>query len=343
LEEKSKEFNLFQVARAVLIFVLLCYIAFFNKSGIESFYTSNFIVNIICLIYLLLRGFIKKYKLQKVYKNMLIEIVRFGIAGMVFNALIMLLLFCDRYIVQYYCGYDKTGIYHQIYQIGNLSMVALVSIFWGAINPFYNRQLEANHNNIAETKNNLIYLYLILILPLCIYASLFAREISQLMLGKQFQEGSPMIPYIMFSAFLYGVILIFENSLMFKKQYKQMILFSLLALLFNVVLNIVFIPLTGYMFAALSTLIAYIFLFLLFYKYDKHLIKLTTKQVFIIKRMSLILLGQLAIHFIIVHYIKEGVYFIVIEGFFYLILYFVFSIKPVYSDPFLKKTEGFKN
>jgi O-antigen/teichoic acid export membrane protein len=105
-------------------------------------------------------------------------------------------------------------------------------------------------------------------LPLTFYVSIFARQVAEFLLGKEFRQGFGMIPWIVISSFLYGLTLFNETKMKFEHRFKPVLWGVIMACLLNACLNFMFVPLWGYSWAAISTFIAYLFLFIYYYVKD---------------------------------------------------------------------------
>ncbi len=115
---------------------------------------------------------------------------------------------------------------------------------------------------------NYVYAFVLLILPLTFYVSIFARQVADFLLGKEFRQGFAMIPWIVTSSFLYGLTLFNETKMKFEHRFRPVLWGVIIACVLNAALNFIFVPLWGYSWAAISTFIAYLFLFLYYYLKD---------------------------------------------------------------------------
>ncbi len=98
-----------------------------------------------------------------------------------------------------------------------------------------------------------------------------------------------MIPWIVISSFLYGLTLFNETKMKFEHRFRPVLWGVLIACLINILLNFIFVPLWGYSWAAISTFIAYLFLFLYYYfkddfpyLHDKRLIRIVLVSIIIL-------------------------------------------------------------
>ncbi|NJK87400.1 MAG: hypothetical protein HC906_16875 [Bacteroidales bacterium] len=136
-----------------------------------------------------------------------------------------------------------------------------------------------------------------------------------------------MIPFIMFSSFIYGLALFNEGKLKFEYRYRPVLVGALFSSGLNIGLNFLLIPFFDYQIAALTTFISYLVLFLIFYSYDDIRYLHYFKQ-FKMLKISALFLIQLGIDLIIRHYYDLNEYLTLLEGLLFLIIYFYSFTKP---------------
>ncbi|MCD4664391.1 MAG: oligosaccharide flippase family protein, partial [Bacteroidales bacterium] len=267
---------------------------------------------------------------KKIKKKILSEIGKYSIPGIATNLGILLLTSGDRYIISIFCDMRQVGIYNQIYNFSQISIMALVQVFFSVINPEFLKALEYHPEKINKYLFQYYKYYLILLLPIVFYVSIFAKPISVIFFGEDFREGYDMIPYVAFSAFINGFILFRDNKFKFEKKYKLVIIGFLLATVINLVLNFILIPLYGYKMAALTTLISYFILYLYYYINDS--VKLTHNRPYLIiaGKTIILLIIQAIVDFFIrkLFAIESNILFSIIEGVIFLSVYVLIIVKP---------------
>jgi O-antigen/teichoic acid export membrane protein len=269
LEGKALKYNIIHSLRVLLSFVLLYVMAFHYHFRITSVLTSTIVVDLIVILYLLLlnreRVIISIKNLSRHTLNILF---RFGSVGLVTNFCFLLVSSSDRYIIAMFSDMATVGIYNQVYNISQLSVAALVTVFFNTINPKLNKELEINFKNSDILISKYLYVFLLFGLPVVTYLSLFSKEISFILLGEEFRSGFTIMPFVFISAFLYGLFMFIEVKFKFADKLKNIAIGVILASALNIGLNFIFIPVFGFQSAAVTTLAAYLFLLLYFYTQD---------------------------------------------------------------------------
>lgn len=326
-EGKARLYNIINIIRAIAGFSILLILTFGLKQGIESFLASTSTINFILIISILLfynaKDWIKPLKPNfKIIK----EVFNYGKSGLLANVGLLLLINSDRYLIGIFSGKDKVGIYNQLYNIAQLSIAAIVNIFFAVINPIFLNVLE---NNKKEQDNYTTKYYILLsliIIPLTVYFSLFTHEICHIMLGERFRIGQNFLPAIMFSSLLYGYTLFHEVRLKFSDKINKVVQGTLLASLINLVLNLIIIPKFGYLYATLTTLISYLFLFIYLFQHDNFKSKYLLAYMGLFIRIFLIIAIEAGLFYLIkwqMGWDEVNLGFAILEGLVFLLLYFV--------------------
>jgi O-antigen/teichoic acid export membrane protein len=84
--------------------------------------------------------------------------------------------------------------------------------------------------------------------------------VATVLLGPEFRVGYPLIPWVSFAVFIYGLTLFFENRLKLNSKYKPVIIGFLICAAINIGINFFTIPKWGYFWAGISTFISYLIL-----------------------------------------------------------------------------------
>lgn len=331
LDGKSLIYNLCTVSVSVLSFIILLALAFVFKNSIDAMLNCGNIVNGIFIIYIIYM-FHKSYRFNRKYisKDMMKEFITYGFATVFFNMSLSLLTSGDRYVIKIFYSTDKVGIYNQIYSLSQISIVALSNIFLNIINPYIFKLYEEDIHNEKEFYKY-ITLYTIFILPFTVYFSLYSKEIADLLLGKEFRIGYTMMPYVMITSFIYGLSGMHETRMKFKDRLKAISINLITACILNIALNFILIPAEGYEVAAITTLMSYIYLYIMDIRRDVEdfhvVIRILKDKLILIISVFLILSIEIISHFLIKKFVSHyTVKSAIIEGIifssvFYLYIY----------------------
>jgi O-antigen/teichoic acid export membrane protein len=335
LENKASLYTKVHSFRAILSFGIQCFITFVMGMRIEAIPVATLITEFLVLlaIYRPIRSMVT-IRFNLVSRRIIWYIGSYFLPGIISNISIILLTLSDRYVISLYGTLTEVGIYNQIYNFGQISIVALISIFFAVISPEFLDVLEQKPEKITTILIKYHLIYILFILPAVVYMSVFAKPITYLLFGQEFRVGYSMIPFIAFSYYLNGLTSFRDTKFKFENRYRIVITGVLLGTGLNLILNFMLIPAFGYKMAALTTFIAYLFLYFYYQFFDRtFLIKDST-----FRNTLLFVSGVLGIQVVThlalgkIYRIDRSLSFSIIEGSVYVIVY----VASIYI--FLRKT-----
>lgn len=331
----TRSFNIVQIIRTSLSLLLMFYLVFIRNHTIEVFVETIILTEIpLIFILIILYRNILIFRLSRISWTIQRLIFKYIPPSLVSNLGLILLAYSDRYIINLYDGLKPTGIYNQAYTLAMMGLNSLILIFIKIVTPKFVQVLEKGSFNSDVFLKNTLLLYSVLILPVTVYFSIYAKEVVMVFMGPEFHESYVIIPWINFGIYLSGLIYFFELRRKFMDKNLSVVVFYIVTIILNLVLNIFFVPIFGYMAAAYTTFLVYVVLLLLFlgrseFRFFKDEILLNKSFIVVI----LILILQCLFHFFIRFWIKseselaihiaEGVTFLIT----YLII--VFKIKSI--------------
>ena len=270
LQGKSVRYNFYQAVQAVLSFLVILFLIFRMQFSTEALFGGSIIITFLLLIVLFIRHRTLWSQLSPAYISLpLIQrFLKYGFVGFLSAAGVFILVSSDRYVIALYEDMSSVGIYNQVYQVGQVSVYFLVTVFFNAITPGLNKLLTGDDPEKGKQLEGYVKAFMLLVLPITFYLSLFSKQVAEFLLGVEFRSGYPMIPWIMASSWLYGLALFNETKLKFENRFRPVVLGVFIACVLNVGLNFLVIPWLGYAWAAVTTFVAYAFLYLFYYFSD---------------------------------------------------------------------------
>ena len=328
---QAKTSNILTILQVLCSFALLCFFAFRLDFDISSLLTSSIVIDVILLIgigtYLKLNQRLKWLNFQLVHRNYIKIFVQFGSFILLSSLVTLLIVSSDRYILAMYDSIKNVGIYTKVYDIAQISITAFVFVYFSVINPKMNRELTHNVSQINPLLQQYLYAYLVILLPIVSLLSMFSKEIAVILLGEEFRAGYTIMPYVFFSAFVYGLITFNLNKLKFSNQLKSILIILSITFIANLVMNFIFIPNYGYFGAAITTLISYGIMMLLFFKVDDLGMKQQMRKLKVLALQSVVLF----LFYLLTNYIRSifnlSIEYAVALGVVYLLLFGVLFFK----------------
>ncbi|NLK96230.1 MAG: oligosaccharide flippase family protein, partial [Clostridiales bacterium] len=257
----------------IIVSVILMLTYFNNNKDIGRIMgsaISNIFLGLLIIIIILKQNNFK-IELKKEY---IIYALKLSLPMIPYTLSTILLNHFDRVLIQKYSGDAAVGTYSFIYNLGMILVILSTSLN-NAWKPYVFKELNNNnYKNIRKNGHALLIGYTIISIMF-----LFVSPELQYILGSnKYKEGlSLLIPLVLSSFFVFAYNLIVFVEFYMKKLYISTIVTIILGV-FNVILNMIFIPILGYFAATYVTLICYFTMFIWHYIYIKLYIKKNVMQ-----------------------------------------------------------------
>lgn len=156
----------------------------------------------------------------------------------------------DRILIGLFIGSAAVGIYGVLYNLSSISLV-----FWSAINsaliPYMFGCLKGGEEGkIRSVVEPLLVAYAII----CFSLMLLAPEVVGILAGEAYAEAVYLVPPIASGIFFTSLYNLYSNLLLYKERTSLVMCATVCAAVLNVALNIVFLPIFGYVASAYATL-----------------------------------------------------------------------------------------
>lgn len=222
-----------------------------------------------------------KYKVYKLFKIsnfdyiVIKKLFIFGIPLMGTAVTTWILAVSDRYLINIFYGETAAGLYSYSYQLGSSLFILLTQfIMLGA----YTTITRTWQNQGKEKTENLIsdYLkiYLTLTIPACIGVVLTGKDIFSCIIGKSYFDSYPVFIITCVSIFILGLTQYSNKPYELTNKTNKLLIMNILTAIINILLNLLLIPFMGYQLAAWTTLVSYLFLFIISYYKGKNILRI---------------------------------------------------------------------
>lgn len=228
------------------------------QARIDGYYGIWILFASIIYIYILYKGKSFKFEYIKFALPVSIPLIIHTLANAVLST-------SDRIMIQKMCGSEYTAFYSIAYSCG-----LLVSILWSSVNQAWapwcyemmHQKREAIIGKVAKPILLLFSMGVVLLI-------LIAPEILYIMGGKSYLQAVYVVPPIMLGYIAQMLYTLYVNIETYNRKQKQIMCGTLIAAVVNIVLNLCFIPVFGYVAAAYTTLVGYIVLLFVHYFFVK--------------------------------------------------------------------------
>lgn len=212
-------------------------------------YTVIYGVALVIWFILLIRG--KVFYNKEFWKKSLalsVPLIGYSISAQILSV-------SDRTMIGNMVGNSAVGIYSTLYSVSSIC-----TIFWGALNtsfiPYLYQNIDKDNNQINGISTLLLGAYSVI----AILITYFAPEIVRILATEEYYEGIYIMPPIAAGVFLMAVTNMYSNIAVYYKKTIFVMVPAMIAAVLNIILNLIFIPIYGYVGAAYTTLIAYVVL-----------------------------------------------------------------------------------
>jgi len=247
-----------------LVVSLLCIIFFVAilQYGIIGILYSYITAEITIFLYLLATMLPKMKAI--IEKKVIATALKFGFP-LIFSSIGYLVLsVSDRFIIKYLDGNKSVALYDLGYRVAGSLNMFLIMPFTLSLMPSAYKMYGALGDKRYYSKL-MTYLCFILVWG-GLALSLFSEELIKIFaVNPVYWPSYKIVPIIIFSYIFNGLILVALLGQYLTKNTKNIALTTILAAIFNVILNIIYIPRVGYIAAAYTTLLSYFILFVVSY------------------------------------------------------------------------------
>lgn len=284
-------YSIFSVVFALGVYFI------FPQTGIFSFIGMKLALAVISCIAATIY-FIKRYHIRfhvdwSILKPALIyslPLILHSVSGFLLNYL-------DRFMINGMTGLSQTALYSFAHNLAMVMNIVVLAVNQGLLPKFYKLLNEKNYKVIDRiiTHNGIL---------LSAFAILYSFLLDNVMFlfPPQYRDLQLVSFMLLFSYILYFGYVIYSNYLYYQKNTIRVFLNTLIAGIANIFMNYFLIQQSGYTGATIATLISYFIMYFLFYRSAR---KMYGKNVYSLKKMTLLLAGTAAV--IIVYYLLKDI------------------------------------
>ena len=202
----------------------------------------------------------------------------------------------DRYVIGIFMGTASVGYYSPGYILGSIIsmfMTPLVFMLPAVLSKYY------DENDVEAVKTVLSYslkYFLLVAIPSAFGLSLLSKPLLTILSTPEIaSHGYLITPFVAVSSLLFGAYAIIAQILGLKKKTKIGGAIWVMAAILNLGLNLIFIPYMGILGAAITTLIAFTFAFILITHYSFKYLTFDIEFRFILKSIVASIIMSLVI------------------------------------------------
>lgn len=293
--QQIKKYSILLLIQTMLNVILVSFFVITGKGifgAVLGFMLKGIIIFVITSIITILEVGYKTPKFLNLKKYL-----SFGVPTIPGNLSSWIVDSSDRYVIGILLGISFVGFYSPGYTLGNtinMFYAPLVFILPSTLSKYYD---NGNFEEVRTILNYAMKYFTLIAVPSIFGLSLLSKTLLIILTTPEIAaQGYLITPFTALSSFFFGMYGIISNVYVLEKKTKMIGKIWLLSAILNLVLNFVFVPSIGILGAAITTLIAFAFSFIVTWQYCSKFLKIDIQVEFIMKTifasflMSLIIL-----------------------------------------------------
>lgn len=236
----------------------LFFLFYFSKSLI-SFYKGTILAHFLVLIIILLYYYWRKIDIKRFSMSLFKKSISYGFPLLLLELSSLFFKFIDRYLIEFKLGLNSVGMYTAGSNISQYIQEMIFVPITLAIFPIYmeiwNKEGKESVERFLSNTTNYM---LVLCIPIIFGTSILSKELIIILASNKFALSYKIVPYIISGSIIWGFYNIFAAGLYIQKKTKVIATIIFLASCFNILLNLLLIPIWGIVGSAVSILISYI-------------------------------------------------------------------------------------
>ncbi|MFC1674315.1 oligosaccharide flippase family protein [Candidatus Omnitrophota bacterium] len=184
--------------------------------------------------------------------------IRYGYPLAIAYLFYFLINYSDRYIINYFSGVEKVGIYSVAYAVGSIIIIIMTSIIY-VLHPALADCL--NNKKLDEAKRYVQYFFkfsLMFMIPIALVMSVAAKKLILLFSTSEFLAAQYCVPFIATGFVIFGIGIVGEYIIILKERTSLISWLYVILAFFNIIGNIILVPRFGIIGAAAATFLTFI-------------------------------------------------------------------------------------
>ncbi|MFP7470592.1 oligosaccharide flippase family protein [Niallia taxi] len=259
-------YRYYQLVNSVVKFGLSIILVYFVYKNIISIFVATIISIAVILIPIFKKTQLisKDYILPKKdreYTEFLRSFINYGFPMIGWFIGTSLLNLVDKYMIGFFRGNVEVGIYSANSSIVFFGFGLLSGPLLSAAHPIIMNSVSEkgiNKEQFQNTIESFSRIFLITMVPVSFFITIFRADIATLLLGSSYRDGADIIPIILFGFMAWHFSLYGHKVHEIYGKTKQMVSYVVIAVVVNIIFNFLLIPTYGYMGATIATFLGYI-------------------------------------------------------------------------------------
>lgn len=245
----------------------------------------------------------KNFSFKSIDKSLILEFVKYGFPLIGLTLTMYVLNVADRFVILYFFDKSTVGVYSANYTI-SASLFTFLTL--GLSKGFYPKLLSKWNAKDLKGAESVLSIstrnYLYLALPASIGLSFVSYDLSKILFGQDYSAGTDVIMITAISMFFFGISEYFNKGYELTKNSFQILKNSFIVAVLKIILNFIFIPMYGFIWASYTTLICFVLYSIICYLRRVKTIKFCIKPAFLIRLLISNLIMFLILYFVLINF-----------------------------------------
>lgn len=266
---KALTYSVLSAGTMLIRFSLTLFLATSFDIGIRAILISTLITDLIAIAIAMLRlRLTRRISLRNMsiadYKPFIRKFAHYGVPLIGVHLVSYVLAISDRYILAAFRDLTEVGVYTFAYNLVQSPLALIIQSIMVSAFPIIIQTW--NHKPQQETEqllSRLVTIYLAFMVPAVFGIAVIGGQILKVMADPEYWEGYRILPWVTLGILFMGLTQYSNKIFELTERTKSIFHLSLIAAVSKVVLNIVLIPLFGYVAAGVTTMLCYLLYFIL--------------------------------------------------------------------------------
>ena len=180
----------------------------------------------------------------------------------------VILGYSDRIVLSNFLAMEVVGTYSLAYN-GGLILTVLISSFNSTWLPIFNELMGSERDNKYKIVKERLTQFVLFIVFICLIGQMLGKEVITLIFPAEYNPTIQYLPFVLFAIVFTGINHYLKNILIYHEDTLYFPLFAIVSAVINLGINIIFIPKFGPLVAAISTIISYLLITIIYISFIK--------------------------------------------------------------------------
>jgi len=250
-KDRSKLYVFSSLSYLVLRIGIVAYIVICLSKGVQGILFGNLVSSFFLCFFLSMVVF--KYSGISFDVNKLKDVWKYSYPLVISSIPHVFVKNVDRIVLGWYTSLEVVGIYALAFRFGLALQGFVLDPFQLGFGPF--RFSIMKQENAKEVYARILTYFVFAVTFVALLVTLLCREVIELMASADFISAYKVVPIIILSVLVNGVIYIFQTGMLIEKRTDYFSYVSIISAVLNVLALFIFVPVMGIYGAGLSLLV----------------------------------------------------------------------------------------